>query len=119
MSKKITKREKFEMLKAIPAVAENEMLVEFIDRELELLARKNSGDKKPTAQQVANDNIKATILEVLRATGKAMTITEIQKANGKFADLSNQKISSLTNQLVATGLVVKTTEKRKSLFKAI
>ena len=119
MANKMTKRDKFEILRNIPAVAENEMLVEFIDHELELLARKNSGDKKPSAQQIANDNIKETILEVLRATGKAMTITEIQKANGKFADLSNQKISSLTNQLVATGLVVKTTEKRKSLFKAV
>ena len=50
--KKITKREKFAMLKAIPAVAENAMLVEFIDHEMELLAKKNSADKKPTAQQV-------------------------------------------------------------------
>ena len=45
MSKKITKREKFEMLRNIPAVAQNEMLVEFINKELELLNRKNSGDK--------------------------------------------------------------------------
>ena len=119
MSKKITKREKFEMLRAIPQVAQNEMLVEFIDRELELLARKNSGEKKLTPTQIANDSIKETILEVLRTTGKAMTITEIQKANEMFADLSNQKISSLANQLVAVGLVAKTTEKRKSLFKAV
>ena len=38
---------------------------------------------------------------------------EMMKANEKFADLSNQKISSLANQLVAVGLVAKTTEKRK------
>ena len=60
--KKITKAEKFAILKAIPSVAENPMLVEFIDRELELLAKKNSSEKKPTANQVANEGLKEAIL---------------------------------------------------------
>ena len=37
---KLTKKEKFAMLKAIPAVAENPMLVEFIDHEVELLNKR-------------------------------------------------------------------------------
>ena len=36
--KKMTKREKFELLLTIAEVQENEMLVEFINHELELLA---------------------------------------------------------------------------------
>ena len=53
MNKKMTKREKFEMLKAIPEVSANEMLVEFIDHELDLLAKKNASEKKPTAMRVS------------------------------------------------------------------
>ena len=77
--KKITKAQKFAMLKAIPAVAENEMLVEFIDHEMELLAKKNSADKKPTAQQTANAEIAKAIVD--RHHGKikavASSATEI------------------------------------------
>ena len=63
-NKKLTKREKFEMLAKIPAVAENEMLIEFINHELELLAKKNvssTGEKKLTATQVANEGLKSDI----------------------------------------------------------
>ena len=37
--KKMTKADKYNMLKAIPSVAENPILVEFLDHELELLAK--------------------------------------------------------------------------------
>ena len=47
---RITKAQKFAMLKAIPAVAENAMLVEFIDHEIDLLSKKNAGEKKLTPQ---------------------------------------------------------------------
>ena len=47
--KKITKREKFEMLRAL--VADNDMLVEFIDHEIELLSRKGSKSATLTPAQ--------------------------------------------------------------------
>ena len=53
-NKKVTKREKFEMLMAISEVNSNPVLSEFIAHELELLAKKNTSEKKPTAVQVAN-----------------------------------------------------------------
>ena len=63
---KMTKREKFEMLKAIPAVAENEMLMEFIDHEMEILSRKNSPTaKKPTANQLINEGVKEAIAQTM------------------------------------------------------
>ena len=65
-NKKITKREKFEMLKALSEVKANPMLTEFIDHELELLAKKNASEKKPTAQQVANESLKQTIISMTR-----------------------------------------------------
>ena len=115
MEKKITKAQKFAMLKAIPAVAENEMLVEFIDHEMELLAKKNSAEKKPTAQQTANEGIKTDILNGMES-GKAYTITDLIKSVPACADLTNQRVSALMRQLVENGAVVRTEDKRKAYF---
>lgn len=113
---KLTKAQKFTMLKEIPAVQENPTLMEFIDHELELLAKKNSGDKKPTAAQIANDGIKMTILAVLEASGKPMTITDLQKSNAELGDLSNQRVTSLISQLVKSEQVLRVVEKGKAYF---
>ena len=112
-TKKITKREKFEMLMTIAEVKANPILSEFIERELELLAKKNSAEKKPTAQQAENEIIKEIILENLTSR---MTISEMQKSIPDLAEYSNQKISALMRQLILEGLVEKVEDKRKSYF---
>ena len=66
-TKKLTKRDHFNALLAIADVAQNQTLVDFINHELELLAKKNSSEKKPTAVQIANEGIKADILEGMEA----------------------------------------------------
>ena len=113
---KITKAQKFAMLKEIPAVAENALLMEFIDHELELLAKKNASDKKPTAAQVANESTKATIVEVLTAHRKPMTVTDMMKASAELGELSNQRITTLVTQLVKADTVLRTVEKGKAYF---
>lgn len=118
-NKKMTKREKFEMLKALSEVQANPMLTEFIEHELELLAKKNASEKKPTAQQVANEGLKEVILDVLTENGGLMTITDIQKSTEELAELSNQKVSALVRQLKDDGKVEKVEDKRKAYFKAV
>ena len=117
-NKKVTKREKFEMLMAIAEVKANPMLTEFIEHELELLAKKNASEKKPTAQQVANEGLKDVILDVLKENGGLMTITDIQKSAEELADLSNQRISALVRQMVDV-TVERVEDKRKAYFKAM
>ena len=118
-TKKMTKAQKFAMLKAIPAVAENEMLVEFIDHEMELLAKKNSADKKPTAQQTANAAIAEDIVATLHAEPNRMfTITEIIKEVPSCADLTNQRVSAIVRGLIGTS-VERVEDKRKAFFKAL
>ena len=112
---KITKRDRFNALLNIPAVQADQGLVDFINHELELLARKNSAEKKPTAQQTANEAIKSAILEGME-DNHLYTITDIQKNVAECADLSNQKVSALVRQLKDAGLVIKTEDKRKSYF---
>lgn len=116
MNKKMTKREKFEMLKAIPEVSANEMLVEFIDHELELLAKKIASEKKPTAQQVVNNGIKDAIYNSMEAN-RLYTVTELIKEIPECNELTNQRVSALMRQMVLDNLVEKIEEKRKSFFK--
>jgi ribonuclease HII len=113
-SKKLTKAEKYAMLKAIPTVAENSVLVEFIDHELELLAKKNSADKKPTAQQTANEAIKTAILNGMEK-GRKYTITDLIKNIPECAELTNQRVSSLVRQMMPTS-IERVEEKRKAYF---
>lgn len=114
-TKKITKRDRFNALLAIPAVKADPDMVAFIEHELELLAKKNSADKKPTAQQTANEAIKSAIVEAMEAD-RLYTVTEIQKSVEACADLSNQRVSALLRQLKDDGLVVRTEDKRKAYF---
>ena len=112
---KITKRDRFNALLNIPAVQADQGLVDFINHELELLARKNSAEKKPTAQQVLNDGIKQAILDETEAT-HLYTVTELQKSVPACADLSNQRVSALLRQLKDDKLIVRTEDKRKAYF---
>ena len=117
--KKITKRESFTEIKGILEELGKERLAKVMEHELELLAKKNSADKKPTAVQIANDGIKSVILEVLVANGDKMTISEMQKANAELGELSNQRISALVRQLKEDGKIERIEDKRKAYFKAV
>lgn len=112
MANKITKKEMFTMIKA--QVKDNAEMVAFIDHEIELLNKKAS-NKKATKTQEANVGIKSTILAVLEG-GKSMTVTEMQGASAELSELSNQKVSALVRQLVESGEVVKTIDKKVSHF---
>ena len=116
-NKKMTKRDYFTILRnAYPAMADNyDEVIAFIDHELELLARKNSSEKKPTAQQVANDGIKAAIVAGM-IPNRLYTITEIQKEIPECAELSNQRVSALIRQMKDDGIVIRTEDKRKAYF---
>ena len=114
-NKKMTKREMFEQIKAKYNLAEDEKA--FIDHELELLAKKNSADKKPTAVQTANEAIKTAIYETME-DGRLYTITDMIKDIPACAELTNQKVSALVRQMMPD-LIEKIEEKRKSYFRKV
>ena len=120
-TRKPTKRDRFNALLAIPAVAADEALVEFIKHEIELLDRKNAAEPKLTKAQVAAASLREAILAEMEP-GTLYTVSEAMKALPSFAsdpDMSNQKASRVLNDLVKEGAVVKTTEKRKSYFSVV
>ena len=114
MANKITKREVIGMMMNEEVVKANPTYVAYLENELALLDKK-AQNKKATKTQEQNVGIKATILEVLATIGRG-TVTDIQNGNEKLSVLSNQKVSALIRQLVESGEVVRTTDKKKSIF---
>ena len=115
-SARMTKAQKFQILADLPAVKADPMLSEFIAHEMELLAKKNTADKKPTAQQEANAVIKQNVLTVL-ADGEKRTVSDLLKAVPDLPDtMTNQRMSALVRQMVDAGEVIRTEDKRKAYF---
>ena len=83
---KLTKKEKFGMILAIEEVAQNEMLVDFINHELELLNKKAS-KSGATKGQKENAGYKDVIVEISKKTGMS------QKDN-LYGCESNQQLPS-------------------------
>ena len=113
---KMTKKDYFKVLKEIVKGNEREVeLVAFIDHEIELLVKK-SAKSGMTATQKANAEIMEKIVNALAVMDKPVTVTELQKGFAELDALSNQKMSALLKKLVDEGRVVKTIDKKKSLF---
>ena len=114
MANKITKKEVIGMMMNEEVIKANPTYVAYLENELALLNKK-AQNKKATKTQEQNISIKATILKVLAIIGSG-TVTDIQNGNEELSALSNQKVSALVRQLVESGEVVKTVDKKKSIF---
>ena len=123
-TKKLTKKDYFSTLRTyvenlgdakIGDLPADDVLA-FIDHEVELLAKKSGGEKKPTAKQAENDGIKQAILNGM-AKNRLYTITEVQKEI--CPALSNQRVSALMRQLKDEEKVVRIEDKRKAYFSLV
>ena len=116
--KKITKREKFEMIAKIEEVAKNPILAKFVENELELLAKKNSANRGLTSTQKENEGIKSAILIAMgEEPDRLFSITEMIKNFECCKDLSLPKVTALVSQLVKAEEVERLEEKRKAYFR--
>lgn len=115
MSNKITKRDRFNALLNMAEVQNDPGMVEFIEHELELLNRKNSAERKPTAQQIANMALADAICAQL-SPAERYTVSEAMKIVPECAELSNQKVSRIMGDLVKAGRMERIEDKRKTYF---
>ena len=117
-SKKLTKRDYFNAILSKYPLTDAEKA--FVEHELELLAKKNSAEKKPTAVQVANEGIKSAIVEGMEPN-KLYTVTDIIKSIPECAELTNQRVSALVRQMYdcAEPVIERIEEKRKAYFRVI
>ena len=118
--KKLTKMNKFEMVMEILVNGEfdnKDLLIEFVQHEMDLLAKKNSTGtvRKPSKTQLENEKYVAMIEEIL-LDKTPRTISDIQAENEIFAEMTNQKMSALLNKLVDSQKVIKFVEKKKTYF---
>jgi hypothetical protein len=99
-------------------------MVQFINNELELLARKNAGgNRKPTGNQIMGAKIKELIIAELRANpNKLYSATDLAKfVQPNFeVEITNQRVSALmrdfTDAEKGTGEVKKVIDKRRTYF---
>lgn len=121
--KKVTKKDYFAGLRMIVenSMADNkDELVAFIDKEVELLTKRNSARAgKPTKKQAENEKLIETIYTTLLDLKVASTISDIQKVDLELGALSGQKISALLKKLVDIGRVVKSYDKKKAYYLAV
>lgn len=116
MEKKMTKREVVLQMLANEVIVKNEVWKAYLTRELELLEKKATS-KKATKTQVENETLKGKIVDVLARENKALTVTELLKADVEFAELSNQKMSALVSALCNDKVVYRFVEKKKAYFR--
>lgn len=117
MSNKMTNR------KALAFVLENVSdLPADVREKLESMAasldnKAASTTRKPTKTQLENEGLRKDIMDFLRANPNlVVTCTDIGKKVPSLDGMNNQKISALMKPLAESGLVVKFTDKGKSLF---
>ena len=116
-NRKPTKRDRFNALLNIEAVKNDADLVAFIEHEIELLDKKNTAERKPTAKQVENAGFKADIVTYMEQ-GVLYTSADLTKSVPALveAGISANRVTAMLTQLVNDGAVVKTVDKRKSYY---
>ena len=117
--KKLTNVLALEMVLGMAEVQANTELVAKLETMKAQFEKKNSGksgEKKPTKTQQENEVLKGYIMEALTLNKTPMTIAQIQAEDIELRDLTNQKMSALLKQLVDSNQVVKTKDKKATLF---
>ena len=114
MAKKMTKKEMFAQLLNNYNLTSDE--IAFINKEIELLEKKNGGAKKPTKQQMANADIKDSILDAMESGQKYRIADLLKVVDNLPEDMTPQRMSALVRQLKLEGAVIRTEEKRVAYF---
>ena len=94
-------------------------LVEFVEHELDLLAKKNTtkdGAKRLTENQKGNIAIGEEIVSYMEID-HLYSVTELIKLVPSCAELSVPKVSAIIRPLRESGVLVKVEDKRKVFYK--
>lgn len=125
MNAKLTKREKFAMVvaivKGIEELENKDMLIDFLNHEIELLGKK-SGSSKLTKVQKENITLKNELYVAMLEFDRPITIAEFkEESNSELAFLSTSKLSALLNQMKdeVNPRIVRVEEKKRAYFSAV
>lgn len=110
---KMTRVEMFNAIKAIPQVADNQEMVDFIDKQIAQLAKRKSAESKT---QKENKALMEVVVDAMEVLNKPATATQIMKSDASLSELSLPKVSALLKKLIEDGRVERTIEKKIALF---
>ena len=113
---KMTRVEMFNAIKAIPQVAENQEMVDFIDKQIAQLAKRKSAESKT---QKENKALMEVVVDAMVVLNKPATATQIMKSDAYLSELSLPKVSALLKKLIEEGRVERTIEKKIALFSLV
>jgi predicted HTH transcriptional regulator len=113
--KKLTKREKLEMLLKEETVQSNAMYKELIEKEIETLKNK-AENRKPTEKQKENAELGKKAVEYLNKEYARMTVTQLQNA---LEVSSNQKMSRIMSDEFKKGTVNKVSIKGVTYYEPL
>lgn len=115
----MTKSELFKNAIAVieASSAENkEELIEGLNHEVELLARKASTPRKPTKTQLENEELKNAVYDFLDNEGEPRTIKNIMTDVEAVSGLSNQRVTHLLTALCNEGKIKRSIIKKVSYY---
>jgi len=108
---KMTKKDYFEALKGFVAGDAREAeFVEFLDRQIELVSKKRTGETKV---QKENKEIVENIYNYMVEVARPVTVNEVME---KFGLASNQKASALIKKLVDDKRVERGKDGKKAIY---
>lgn len=110
---KMTRVEMFNAIKAIPQVAGNQEMVDFIDKQIAQLAKRKTAESKT---QKENKALMEIVVDAMTVLNKPATATQIMKSDAYLSELSLPKVSALLKKLIEDGRVERTIEKKIALF---
>lgn len=113
---KMTRVEMFNAIKAIPQVADNQEMVDFIDKQIAQLAKRKSAESKT---QKENKALMEVVVDAMAVLDKPATATQIMKSDASLSELSLPKVSALLKKLIEDGRVERTIEKKIALFSLV
>lgn len=114
--KKITKVEKFEMLLKIDKVIENEMLVEFINKEIELTQKKNAY-KSTNKKKVADNTELLRKIETVFNDNPNLVMTCSDVSRYLNFEFSTQKLAPRLKELTELNILTTSIEKGQKYYK--
>lgn len=122
MANKTNKIQKYEAIVSYlkgetPAVdySLDEVLNEFIPHEIELLRKKNSGERKPSKTQEENKAYATAIVEYMTENPNVLyTVTELANTIPELNGLSTSKVTAVVN---GDDRIERVVDKRKSYYR--
>lgn len=90
----------------------------FLTNELNLLAKKNAAERKPTAKDMEKVAIANEAYDLMEKD-TLYTVSQILKLTPSMADFTNQRAYGIVKVMMAEGLVKNIKDKNKSYFSKI